>query len=107
MIKEKVKRVRSISAGEVLRLESKGIHTAVFTKLRQELLCSRHLKAVSRELDPTVFVRIHKSHVVNIREVTLYENGNGGSVRMSDGSILPVAKRKKTVFLRHFTRKAN
>lgn len=99
------KKIRAISAGEVLRLESKGIYTAVFTKLRQQLLCSRHLKAVAMELDPKIFVRIHKSHVVNIYEVTLYEKGKGGSVVMSDGSVLPVAKRKKTAFLRHFTSK--
>jgi two-component system, LytTR family, response regulator len=94
------KKIRPVLAADILRFESKGAYTAVFTRSGQSHLCSRHLKAVIRDLDTSVFIRIHKSHVVNVREVAFYEKGRGGNVVMSDGSNIPVGRRKKTNFLK-------
>jgi two-component system LytT family response regulator len=86
----------------ILRLESKRVYTIVFVKNRQQYICSRHLKLVLEELHSEFFFRIHKSHVINLREVKGYKQGRGGQVIMSDDSVIDVSQRKKTAFLKNF-----
>ena len=45
------------------------------------------------------FVRIHRSHFINLQHVTKYVKGEGGYVIMSDGSNAEVSRRKKAEFI--------
>jgi two-component system LytT family response regulator len=45
------------------------------------------------------FIRIHKSCLVNLLHVKEYIRGEGGSVKLSGGQELEVARRKKDLFL--------
>jgi two-component system LytT family response regulator len=48
-------------------------------------------------LEPYGFFSIHKSHLVNIRQITRYLKN--GVVEMSDGSEVPVSRRKREEFV--------
>ena len=50
-------------------------------------------------LEPLGFVRIHKSHLINLEKVTRYIKGKGGLVCMSNNTELPVSPAKKWVLL--------
>ena len=41
------------------------------------------------------FFRIHQSHLINLNYFDRFDKANGGVTIMKDGSILPVAVRKK------------
>lgn len=86
----------------ILRLESKRVYTIVYAKDHQQYICSRNIKVVYAELQSRLFFRIHKSHVINLREVKAYKQGRGGKVIMSDNTEIDVAQRKKTEFLKSF-----
>lgn len=86
----------------ILRLESKRVYTIVYVKNHKQFVCSRNIKVVFEELHSAIFFRIHKSHVINLREVKAYKEGRGGQVVMSDDTVLDVAQRKKTEFLKYF-----
>ncbi|MBI3511861.1 MAG: LytTR family transcriptional regulator [Bacteroidetes bacterium] len=85
---------------EILRLATQEGYTVVYTKDRKQYVSTQILKVVARKLDPKVFFRIHKSHIINLKEVRTYEKGDGGCVTMSDGSIVTVARRQKVEFLK-------
>jgi two-component system LytT family response regulator len=57
------------------------------------------LKVYDELLSRKGFVRIHASHLINIRELKSYYKGAGGYVVMSDGSRIDVSKSKKDEFL--------
>jgi two-component system LytT family response regulator len=95
--------IRSVSSSEIVRLESRGIYTIVFSKSRKEHVCSKNLGVIHLKLDQQIFIRVHHSHVINIQEVDRYEKGRGGHVIMKDGSAIPVSTRKKPIFLRCFS----
>jgi two-component system LytT family response regulator len=90
----------------IVRLESKRVYTIIYVKNHQQFICSRNIKVVYEELQSPNFFRIHKSHVVNLKEVKAYREGRGGQVVMSDNTIIDVAFRKKAEFLKIFYRKA-
>jgi two-component system LytT family response regulator len=87
---------------DILRLEAIRIYTVIYVKNKEQYICSKHLKMVSEELHSDSFFRIHKSHVINLREVKGYQEGRGGKVIMSDNKMLDVSQRKKASFLKRF-----
>jgi two-component system LytT family response regulator len=93
------KKLHCLDFNELIRLESKGAYTIVYTKSSGQFVCSRNLKTVAKELNDAMFFRAHKSHVINLREVKLYEKGRGGVLIMSDGSHIDVAQRRKAALL--------
>lgn len=96
------KKMHSISCNDILRLESQDGYTIVHCKNNQQYVSTNHLKLITKDLDPKLFLRVHKSHVVNLKEVKTFEKGKGGLLTMSDGSIVVVSRRNKSGFLKKF-----
>ena len=49
-----------------------------------------------------LFVRIHKTHLVNFKHLISYEKANGGMLLLSNGAKVPVSGRRKYVVKRLF-----
>jgi two-component system LytT family response regulator len=65
----------------------------------KEILVSKNIKHFEDILEAQGFYRIHRSHLVNLNYIKEYYRGDGGYVTMTDGSSIPVSRRKKTAFL--------
>lgn len=87
---------------DIVRCESDNTYTTVFTTDKKQKVISRTLKECEAQLQGLDFFRIHNSHLVNLRHVQEYLKGEGGMVRMTDGSTLDVSRRRKEEFLRRF-----
>lgn len=83
----------------IVRCASDGNYTNVFFEDKRKLLVAKTLKELELILAPHQFERIHKSHLINLEHLRRYYNRSAGEVEMSDGSVLPVAQRKKTSLL--------
>lgn len=83
----------------IIRCASDGNYTTVFFDDGSKLLIAKTLKDLETLFTPFHFERIHKSHLVNLDHLRRYYNRFAGEVEMSDGSILPVAQRKKAQLL--------
>jgi two-component system LytT family response regulator len=46
------------------------------------------------------FIRIHNSHIVNLKQVSQYVRGEGGHVIMTTGETVPVSRSRKDDFLK-------
>ncbi len=84
---------------DIIRLESDGNYTKIFMKNKTTLTISKTLKVYDEILSRKGFIRIHASHLINIRELKSYYKGAGGYVVMSDGARIDVSKSKKDEFL--------
>ncbi len=72
-----------------------------FTNKRKMMIC-RTLKYYEELLQDLGFLRVHKSHLININQVVKYTRGKGGQVTMSDKTIIDVSPNKKDDFLKVF-----
>ena len=91
-----------LDVAEVERLEASRNYVLVHTT-DGEFLARATLAALEKRLDPDAFLRIHRSHVVRIDAVSVVERLASGdvSVKMRDGSELPVARgHRQAVLLR-------
>lgn len=86
---------------EIVRLKGNGNFTDVYlTDGRKKMVC-RFLKHFT-EILPFPFLRIHKSHVINIHFVKSYHKGTGGYVTLHDGTEVEVSAAYKEQFLEMF-----
>lgn len=88
-----------VSVSDIIRCESDNTYTTFFFAGKNKLLVSKPLKQIETMLEPYRFFRVHNSHLINLDYVTEYLKGEGGQVRLSDGSMVDVSRRRKEEFL--------
>ncbi len=84
---------------DILRCESDGSYTNFVLSNGKKILVTRVLKEFADILPSNLFVRIHKSHLINMEYVKQYSNRNGQSVIMENNDEIPVARTRKDSFL--------
>lgn len=88
---------------DILRLEGDGNYTHFMLSSGRRVTTSRTLGEYEELLLPHGFYRIHQSTIVNLRHVSRYHKGTGGTVEMTDGKRLKVSRYRKSGFLQHFS----
>ena len=68
----------------------------------KKYLVSKTLKYFDEALADYPFVRIHKSFLVNVNEITRYHRGKGGMVTLSNGKEIMVSASRKKELLSYF-----
>jgi two-component system LytT family response regulator len=77
---------------EIIRCEAVGNYTRLFIKDKKNIIASRTLKEYEDMLAEQQFLRVHRTHLVNIQYVTSCTRDH--ELTMNDGSIIPVSRRK-------------
>jgi two-component system, LytTR family, response regulator len=93
-----------IRVSDLVRCEAEDDYVALYALGRRHLLYMR-LSVLERRLDPAKFLRIHRSHLINVDCVAAIEpyDANRLAVRLTDGARL-VASRAGTAALRTLMR---
>jgi len=91
---------RFINLKDIIRCESDNNYTNFYINSGEKILVTKTLKEYDETLSGLDFVRVHQSHLVNIKFVDRYIKGDGGSIVMADGAEVEVSRRKKEEFLK-------
>lgn len=91
-----------VKINNIVRLESDNNYTHFVLSNGKKLTTSRTIKDYEELLADHGFYRIHQRHIINLQFVEKYIKGEGGRVLLSDGSDLPVARQRKSGFIRRF-----
>ncbi|MBR5216652.1 MAG: response regulator transcription factor [Bacteroidales bacterium] len=87
-------KIHLIDVDDIIRCESDNYYTIIFFKDGSSLMVSKTLKEMDQKLEEYDFVRTHKSHLVNMRCIKNFIKDEM-MVVMTDGTKVPVSKRKK------------
>jgi two-component system LytT family response regulator len=85
---------------DIVRCEADNTYTTFFFTDKSSLVVSKSIKECEEILSDFQFFRIHLSYLINLNYVKEYLKGDGGQVRMTDGSVIDVSRRKKEEFLK-------
>ena len=88
--------------GNIIRCESDNTYTIFYFADRGRILVSKSMKDCEELLEQYGFFRTHTSHLVNMRFVKEYIKGDGGYVKMADGSTVDVSRQRKNDFIQSF-----
>ena len=87
--------IHVISVDDITRCESDNYYTYFYFVDGRKLLVSKTLKENEELLSQHNFIRPHKSHLINIKYIKSYIRQEGGYILMTDGTRIPVSRRKK------------
>jgi two-component system LytT family response regulator len=88
-----------VAIDRIVRLESDGGCTRIFFRDGSQFLDTRHLKVYEDMLPANAFFRAHRSHLINLHELSEYLHSDGHTAVMSDRSQVPVARARLSEFL--------
>jgi two-component system LytT family response regulator len=91
--------VHLINTSDIIRIEADGNYSTFFLHDGRKILVSKPIREYEELLIEKGFHRIHKSHIININKLSYFDKLDGGDVKMVDGSVVPVASRKKDMLL--------
>jgi two-component system, LytTR family, response regulator len=81
------------SVAQIIRLEGEGNYTRFYIADNKKHVSAKTLKEYEEILVHHQFIRIHKSHMVNIKFIQSYLNE--GAVVLTDGTELPISRHRK------------
>lgn len=89
---------------DILYAIAEGNYTQVHLSESRQVRVLRKLKEVGQLLSDENFIRIHRSHLINLEHVVQFNAEESSMVTMSDGEALTVARNRKMSFIEKFTR---
>ncbi len=90
-----------IKMDDIIRLQGNGNFTDIFLKDGTKKMACRFLKHYD-EILSYPFIRVHKSHIINVECVKSFHKNAGGYVILNDKSEIDISANYKEEFLKHF-----
>jgi two-component system, LytTR family, response regulator len=93
--------IHYIPVDEILRFEADGNQTEVFTRSsKKRLIASVNIGEYVEQFEPYVsFMKVHRSHLVNLLFIDKYVRSDGGYLVMADGAQVPVSRGYRDLLL--------
>lgn len=92
-------KITIINLNDIVRCESSINYTQFIMSDGSKIMVTKTLKEYDELLAPHGFIRIHKSHLVNMNAIVRYIKGDGGWIELTDGVKIEVSRRKKDILL--------
>jgi len=84
-----------VQVNEIIRCEGLRNYTRIIFREREEKIVCRTLLEFENLLTPLGFIRIHRSHLVNLENVVRYIKAQGGMIELKTGELLKVSPKHK------------
>ena len=91
-----------VKVGDIIRCQGNDNFTDFHLVDGSKKVICRTLKFYEDLLSDFDFLRVHKSHLVNLQFVKGYKKGKGGQLHLTDGSVVDVSPGKKPNLLKRF-----
>ncbi len=93
-----LEKIELIPMAEIIFCKADGKYTSFILSKGNKIMSSRNLGEYSTILDNNYFFRIHHSYIINLRHIIKISKKDGYFCELSNGTILPVAKRRQDDF---------
>lgn len=85
---------------EIIHLEASDNYTMIYMTDNRKFLSCKNIKVYEESLNPEVFYRVHKSHIINVKHhLKGFSRNDGNNVQLSNNKMIPVARRKLSDFM--------
>lgn len=85
---------------DIIHLEAAENYTTLYCIGGKKYVSSKSIRTFEDRLDPNIFLRVHKSHIINFtHHLKEFNRTDGNLAVMSDGARVPVARRKLQEFI--------
>ena len=92
--------IQFVQLNTVIRLQAERNYSRIYFQKDKPFLSSKTLLEYEKTLEGSGFIRVHKSHLVNVAHIKTYDRQ--GIIHMSDESMVEVSRRKRDVMTNLF-----
>lgn len=92
---------KALKYDDIIYFESDGAYTNVITR-DDKIVSSKNLGHYEKTLPRDQFKRSHHSYIVNLKHMLLLTKGRTGTIKMDNGTEIPVAQRRMQEFMQLF-----
>lgn len=101
-------KVYIIKAEDIFFISGNGFYSTItfhFGGEEKTIVVSKPLNKIEMEYGHSDFFRVHKSYIVNVNYIASITRDDGTSLKMKNGKMIPVAKRRLNEFLSFLNQK--
>ncbi len=91
-----------VESDDIIRCQSDSFYTNIFLNTGERIFITKTLKEFEIMLSDYGFIRVHNSHLVNIKYIKSYNKSNGGYLILKDNTEIIVSRRRKKILLEVF-----
>lgn len=95
MVLKTTDQIHVIETDEILQAKSDNNYTIFHLEDNTEIMVAQPLKSFDARLSPLGFLRVHQSHLVNLRHVKIFQKRQDSLV-LTNKVVVPVAQSKKS-----------
>lgn len=88
-------RIEFVEVNKIIRCQGEGNYTHFYFNENKHLLVAKTLVEFEDLLQEHSFIRVHKTHLVNLKHVVAYVKTDGGMLQLSNGDKVAVSRRRK------------
>ena len=92
-------RVEFVEVKTIIRCQGESNYTHIYFADRKPLLTAKSLIEFEELLAEYNFIRVHKTHLVNLNQVTSFTKNDGGVLFLSNGDSVAISRRRKEFVL--------
>lgn len=92
-----------INTDDIIKIKGENVYSVFFLVNEKKIVASVTLKETESLLTRHGFYRVHKSYIINLKYISRYIKGEGGTVVMTDGSEVEVSRRNKVDFIKRIS----
>ena len=92
-------RVEFVEVDKIIYCQSEGSYTHIYLTEDIHYFVCKNIGEFEELLNDYSFIRVHKTHLVNLKHVVAYVKIDGGALQMSNGLSISVSRRRKDIVL--------
>jgi len=93
--------LKFVQLDSVIYLEADSSYCNIHLSDKKQVVVSKPLKYFSDKLEgDRVFLRPHKSYIINMNYLQEYVKEDGGMLKLSNGALIPISRQKKDEILK-------
>lgn len=92
-------RIEYIEVKKIIRCQGEGNYTHFYFEGNNHLLVAKTLVEFEDLLKEYSFIRVHKTHLVNLKHVLVFVKTDGGVLQLSNGDEVAVSRRRRELVL--------
>lgn len=90
-------RTYKLNKADIVRVEADGNYCVVYTNSGLRIMLAKTLKNIEKEINSRMFIRPHKSHLVNSKYINAH---SGNELYLTDNTTIQISVRKQSLIKR-------
>ena len=91
----------------IVHIKADGSYSTIFTDNEGEIMVSKNLKSIESALKQDYFLRVHRSHIVNLEMVKEYHKNDGGYLILNNGERVEIGASNRPAIMEKLNERLN